>query len=519
MLVRSFVLLVLVFAIPFTLLPGRESKPTLPPDLAALSGKGLVFATIRPAQLADGPIGKAIRAKLGKDLAQFEKGIREGVGLAPSEIERLSVFALAPKGEPIGAVAAVETLNKAKLVSTLLGTAEESKHAGKALFTNKMGNAVAFLGDKHYLFGRVAELKNVLDTKPESGPLSAALSSALEKNTGLVAVNAAQLKDMAGATPEAYKPLLEASAGMVTITMDETMLVKGLVKFADADAAKAGLEAMDLGKTQLLTLAEGALAMMAKEKESKAMSKTLGELLEQAKKVKFTSKGGDVSMEMSTKIDVSEMVSSSLLALQKTRQAAGRMQSANNLKQIALALHNYHDANGTLPAAAICDKDGKPLLSWRVAILPYIEQQALYDEFKLNEPWDSAHNKKLLAKMPKIYASPAGNAAESHTTFYQALVGESAGFNLRKGLKFTDFADGTSNTIVVAEGAKDVAWSKPEDPVYDGKTLPKLGGVFPQGFNVAFADGSVRFLTSKIKPATLKALITRNGGEVIGKDD
>src|SRR5262245_59728137 len=83
---------------------------------------------------------------------------------------------------------------------------------------------------------------------------------------------------------------------------------------------------------------------------------------------------------------------------------AHRRTSQNNLKMVRLAMHNFHDAMGRFPAATAYAKNGKPLLSWRVAILPYIEEDALYRQFKLDEPWDSPHNKKLIAKMPKIYA-------------------------------------------------------------------------------------------------------------------
>ena len=106
---------------------------------------------------------------------------------------------------------------------------------------------------------------------------------------------------------------------------------------------------------------------------------------------------------------------------------------------------------GTFPAAATYDKAGKPLLSWRVAILPFIEEKKLYDEFKQDEPWDSAHNKKLLAKMPKLFADPTGKAKADHT-FYQVFVGKGAAFEGKRGIKLTDFTDGTSNTILIVEG-------------------------------------------------------------------
>jgi hypothetical protein len=206
--------------------------------------------------------------------------------------------------------------------------------------------------------------------------------------------------------------------------------------------------------------------------------------------------------------------------VERLRVAARRMQSSNNLKQIGIALHNYHDATESFPPAAVYDKNGKALLSWRVLILPYIEQDNLYREFKLDEPWDSKHNKKLLEKMPKVYQSPGVKTKNKYGTFYQGFVGKGATFDGKTGLKLADFSDGTSNTIMVAESATDVPWTKPEDMTFDpDKALPKLGGISPGTFQALFGDGSVRNIRTTIKKDTLKALITVAGGEVIGADD
>jgi hypothetical protein len=213
-----------------------------------------------------------------------------------------------------------------------------------------------------------------------------------------------------------------------------------------------------------------------------------------------------------------------LPAIQSARAAAMRAQSTNNMKQIALAMHNYNAVNGDhFPAAAICDADGKPLLSWRVAILPYIEQQNLYQQFHLDEPWDSAHNKPLLEQMPKIYGSPAdrGNPPANHT-YYQVFQGNGAMFEINQGCRLADITDGTSNTIMAVEAGVAVPWTKPEDLEFDPeKALPKLGGMnwSPPGFNAAFGDGSVRFLLLTLNKDVLKALITRAGGEVINSED
>jgi hypothetical protein len=207
--------------------------------------------------------------------------------------------------------------------------------------------------------------------------------------------------------------------------------------------------------------------------------------------------------------------------VQRIRTAAARAQSQNNLKQLALAMHNYHGTYGAFPPAAVYSKDGKPGLSWRVQLLPFLDQNDLYNEFHLDEAWDSPHNKKLLAKMPKVFAAPTDEkSVKAHETFYQAFVGKGTVFEGKKGIRITDITDGTSNTVMFVEAGKAVPWTKPEDIPYDAaKPVPKLGGLgFPNGFSAAFCDGSVRFVSRTISEKTLRAAITRNGGEVLGAD-
>jgi hypothetical protein len=183
-------------------------------------------------------------------------------------------------------------------------------------------------------------------------------------------------------------------------------------------------------------------------------------------------------------------------------------------------MHNY-SSHGSLPPHAIYSKDGKPLLSWRVLLLPYIEQSDLYEQFHLDEPWDSPHNVQFLPRMPKVFTPFKGRPTrEPHTTFYQVFVGKGAAFEGRKGLCLeADFPDGTSNTFLIVEAGMAVPWTKPEDLPYDaGKPLPRLGGLFKDTFRAALADGSVRDFSKEVSEATLRAAVTRNGGDELGPD-
>jgi len=272
-----------------------------------------------------------------------------------------------------------------------------------------------------------------------------------------------------------------------------------------------------------LDLARAGLVLQIQEAAKQPGFAGVRPLLESAqvalRAAKIERKGADVTASASAKLDLAKTGPTVLEAVQKVRESAARTQGANNLKQIALAMFNYQDAMNHFPAEAIYDKNGKPLLSWRVAILPYIEQQELYKQFKLDEPWDSEHNKKLLDQMPKVFAAPEDEQAlQSHETHYQGFVGKGAYFDGTKGVKIADITDGTSNTIMLVEAMNAVPWTKPEDVPFAGKLLPWVGGLRDRIFQAAMCDGSVRAIPMTIKEETLRAAITRNGGEVLGPD-
>ena len=282
------------------------------------------------------------------------------------------------------------------------------------------------------------------------------------------------------------------------------------------------VESKDAGAAQALErLAQNAKAYLIRSPDLQKLSPELPKILAD---VKPTVEGSRVTLTVDAK-HAASLVDS---VLRPSRQAAIRSQCVNNEKQIGLAIHNYIAVNGSFPPAFTQDKAGKPLLSWRVLILPYLEQDALYKEFRLDEPWDSPNNKALISKIPVTYRCPAESdkLAGQGKTRYLTPRGKATIFPGTEIIKLRDVTDGTSNTIMVVDAgdANAVIWTKPDDWNVDPE--PNTAAVFSShsgsngnGSNFGIADGSVRFISEKIKPAVLKALLSRNGGEVISWDD
>ena len=210
-----------------------------------------------------------------------------------------------------------------------------------------------------------------------------------------------------------------------------------------------------------------------------------------------------------------------------------RAQDVWNLKKIGYALHSHHDHTGYLPAA-IFDKDGRPLLSWRVAILPHIDRKDLYEQFRLNEPWDSEHNKQLISKMPRVFSVPGFGRVEDGVSHYRIFastpeVGDTETALFRwpditqkkppDDVYFSKITDGTSNTIMVAEADEAVIWTKPDALIYHpNQPVSKLGYFWNGKTHLLMADGSVKSIPSAVNDETIREAITRSGRFQFGAD-
>ena len=157
-------------------------------------------------------------------------------------------------------------------------------------------------------------------------------------------------------------------------------------------------------------------------------------------------------------------------------------------------MHNYHDAHRHFPPAVVMGPDGKTPHSWRVELLPYLDAKALYDRYRMNEPWDSPDNQKILAEMPAAFRSRFDDPKSTNSAYF-VLVGPGTIFEGTEGIRIREITDGTSNTIMIVEAKRNIPWTKPEDIPFDPeKPLPELGGYIDGKFGTTFADGSYRLI-------------------------
>ena len=284
-------------------------------------------------------------------------------------------------------------------------------------------------------------------------------------------------------------------------------VIRAVVQAKDPDATRA-----------LMNLSQDALDHLANASRN---DPALTSLTAPIGQIKPLVQGDRISLEADLET-TAELVA---VPIRQAREAARRSQCAKNLEQIGVAMWDYYHAQGTFPPAYSTGPDGKPLLSWRIHILPFLGQKALYDEFHKDEPWDSDHNKTLISRMPAAYTCPSGSrtAAKEGKTTYLTPRGPSTVFPGAHGIAVRDITDGTANTIflVDASDAAAVTWTRPDDwDISVELKVQSLLGHHPKGTNIGLADdGRVRFLKETVTPKVLHDLTTRDGGEIIFYED
>lgn len=202
----------------------------------------------------------------------------------------------------------------------------------------------------------------------------------------------------------------------------------------------------------------------------------------------------------------------------RSPRSARRLQCKDNLKQIGLALHRYAEEWGGFPPAYTVDADGRKLHSWRTLILPYLDQQVLYEQIDLTKPWDALVNEKARKTVLSAYNCPSDEGPEQHTS-YLAFVGDHLAFHPTRPRSFSEITDGLCNTLMVMEVPRNQTfdWMAPDDAneqtflaVHPESPLSHRGGL-----QVLLADGSARYVSVLLPKETRRGLMTIDGGETL----
>ncbi|VTS06571.1 DUF1559 family PulG-like putative transporter [Tuwongella immobilis] len=546
--------------------------------LEYISGQSLGFMHMRATDMWNSPSMELVRnvvLKAGREaisaydnrFAPKPSSIREVTMVVlpsddPKNREGFDLVVIVTTATPINPMAAMRTLAAdAKPIRGDMPLFSSQEWESLFAFPNRTtmlvgpGRAVRLALAKQAPMGELADAVKAAESQMMTmsirGSLIETVAAAMMPPVGMPA------RQIPGdAPPKAPEPMAlpewVKSLRQITLTLNETKQidVKLTTRFADAESAQTAetairmaqkMAAAQMGEAKRefvemlsnLPVKDG-ITPLSELPKALASAMALGSINELSQKVAefpIDVTGSEIRAAITlpggksgTVVMTTALAAGFLLpAVQKTRAAAQSMAMSNNFKQVGLAMHNYESAYGYFPAAAIRDAKGKPLLSWRVAILPFIEQDNLYRQFKLDEPWDSEHNKKLIPLMPSIYLHPMRPETENGKTHVCVFVGDASTmkgikvatlFSDPRGNRITNVTDGTSNSFMVAEARDPVIWTRPdmELEVQPGKPLPKLGGGMPGKILVGFADGSVRWILDNVSDDVLRQYIGINDG-------
>lgn len=483
-----------------------------------------LFANVRAQDLMKTSMfDKLTKTKLpieGKELSwpEAEKMAEDMIGIRPSSLESASVFMpeFPDMGKDMPKMIAIVSCNSDINKDVLTGKMEAKKSARPGFYEVAKGPLVHFPDAKTLVILHPELASKYLDgfAKNRSGwPFTDALRKAASEHTLFVAANLSKLPaEIRREAPDEMRTLVSANSVTVAFDIKGTDLKLGVRGgFGNEGDAKKAKESIDqflgMAKSQLKSLMDSPMA----RQEGGVMLQVLQHAMKTLDDAKIETSGSDLKVAVTFDADLP--IGKALEeATGKVRDAATRTNSMNNLKQIGLAMHSCNDIIGYLPGG-IRDKNGKLLLSWRVEILPFIEYDHLYKQFKLDEPWDSEHNKKLIPMMPKTYANNPNLLTKDGLTHYRMMFGKDVVFGNNDKMTIQGITDGSSNTILVFEATDPTVWTKPDEFQYDTKKpLPKFGSLTPAGFLALFGDGSVRLIPSGTKEQTIRYMFEKADG-------
>lgn len=521
---------------------GDPAVAAAPLDLSYVPSTAMAAAVVAPERILSSPALELYPIEI------LEALTKQHLGVNVMDVTQIVALTQLSQEAPVPQVGVIIRLSKPHQLAALLPTLK-----AEGLVTEQTIDGFQFLNvnaglpvsltmpdDKTVLVGTGDFLPRMLAAKEADSPLIKLLKQSDANHEVIVAVSADMvpdpLKEIA-TSPEMVPLVLAAYVGAleklsaleINVNLDGQF--GGELVLHTHDPA----EAAELEKVILAGVAQGKQMFLAQTSQmppmgdpviDAAMRKYMVRLADYLEQVFRPSRDANrLTMDSNATMGIATtgvMVALLLPAVQSARHAARRMSSSNNLKQIGLALHNYHDSYKQFPVGESPTnkyQDGKPLLSWRVHLLPYLDQEPLYNKFKMDEPWDSPHNIQLLDQIPPVYVCP--HYELGNRTVYQAPQGANTALGSGERVRFRDITDGTSQTIAVIEAGPEraVPWTKPDGLRIDADDPVGSVAAENETFQVLFCDGSVQAISTAISADIFKWMIQINDGHPINRNE
>jgi len=476
-----------------------------------------VVIVIRPSEIA-------AQKSLAPVLDLFVEGFEQKVGVRFSDVETLTIAHNPLSGEmtslgPFGLI--LHSSKPLKLAARLeqqrAVPTEVELGSRKYLIQHSMREDWFSPDDKTMVIGGKRFIADAIKTQGiAKSPLAANPSwNAVSRGHLALSVDAALLKQMipgfvqtelAHRLEGVISPLLnDVNRVFVGVRLGEKTGLIAYVEATDADAARK----VQATIAALVTLAQNSSEFYGNELRH-PVAAPVAKIATQ-----LTGSATVDSVDKTTvRLRANAQVNAELVGkVAKSIEKARNGRSVDNLRKIGLAMLNHHANHGAvLPGSAVAKK-GHPV-SWRVRILPFVDQAPLYKQYRLDEPWDSENNKQVLAMMPQIYRHPSDDPTSTNSSYFM-ITGKEA-HPADKDIKLADIPDGLPNTILIVEAKRAVPWTKPEDiEIAAGEPLPQFGGWDELGFGVVFANGSVQTINNNVDEKVLRPFFTRAGGEQV----
>lgn len=534
-----------------------SAKEVLPADLDLVPRDAAGFVHVRLTDLWQSDWARDVRHLVDRAGPEAWKTFVKKSPLDPATLERMTLILLTPQTlndpfptvdpEAMSAVVVVTTrkpYDRMALIQSLASREKIYRH-NVYYFNEELWSGLVLVDEHTFLIGSEDALVRYFEMSrhpARGGPLQAALVEASGKHQVVVGLNPQLLgkEKESRALPQSMHNLLGAHCGILTLDLDKGINLNVRLNYLNEDQARAGAialrETLDLGRQGLAqpiaelerTLKNPDKAATSDLVENFAVLVGLGFLRELdfvLKEAPVERQGLAVKLPLAyRRLESSQMLfvfslasfgqyASSTFDFVGDRVKGEKDPVETHLKNLAVALDKYHAKHGNYPPSALCDGEGRPVLSWRVALLPYLGEEALYNEFKLDEPWDSLHNKRLLKKLPKALQSNTSRRRMGGRwkTTTQVFAGENTVFEGKKGVRKPDVARQTILLVHLATDAG-VYWTKPADVPYAAhKPLPNLFGKHREQIKVLLEDGTFRSIDREMEEKALRSLIERRG--------